>query len=425
MRTGYTNCCIKDQKNGAFLVEDGKILAIGCAQDQRMQEALANADEEVDLHGLHVLPGKADGHVHLLQMGRNALSVDCSAGAAERLAHAPRSQAWLYGANWDGDAEKLNRTILDEAVNDRPAVVLSRDGQAMALNSAALQACAIDENTKVESGSIDVEKGVVRQTGVDLVRQAMPAPDAEEIKTWLLKGMELAAAQGITAVGSEDFLSTNETYQDVLTAYEQLSYQQKMKIRVSELVSFCQIEDFASFLDEGYSYDVGNDFFKIGALLLKLDDASDQELRYDDATVQLYVQMANRFNTPVWFDAASSGAVDQALDVLQDEMYPDNPLQDAILVHRVPSAAQLSKAQNAKIVLGTSGFLMESDSSLFYGSDQPFQPVLPYSSTLSANIQNRLGFPGSLRESDPADFYVMDEDRVMMTVVNGEEVYRR
>ena len=58
-------------------------------------------------------------------------------------------------------------------------------------------------------------------------------------------------------------------------------------------------------------------------------------------------------------------------------MYPDNPLQDAILVHRVPSAAQLSKAQNAKIVLGTSGFLMESDSSLFYGSDQPFQPVLP------------------------------------------------
>ncbi|MDD6674193.1 MAG: hypothetical protein PUE57_00835, partial [Lactimicrobium massiliense] len=104
MRTGYTNCCIKDQKNGAFLVEDGKILAIGCAQDQRMQEALANADEEVDLHGLHVLPGKADGHVHLLQMGRNALSVDCSAGAAERLANAPRSQAWLYGANWDGDA---------------------------------------------------------------------------------------------------------------------------------------------------------------------------------------------------------------------------------------------------------------------------------------------------------------------------------
>ncbi len=139
MRTGYTNCCIKDQKNGAFLVEDGKILAIGCAQDQRMQEALANADE--------VLPGKADGHVHLLQMGRNALSVDCSAGAAERLAHAPRSQAWLYGANWDGDAEKLNRTILDEAVNDRPAVVLSRDGQAMALNSAALQACAIDCQT--------------------------------------------------------------------------------------------------------------------------------------------------------------------------------------------------------------------------------------------------------------------------------------
>ncbi|MGM9917700.1 MAG: amidohydrolase family protein, partial [Lactimicrobium massiliense] len=244
MRTGYTNCCIKDQKNSAFLVEDGKILAIGCAQDQRMQEALANADEEVDLHGLHVLPGKADGHVHLLQMGRNALGVDCSAGAAERLANAPRSQAWLYGANWDGDAEKLNRTILDEAVNDRPAVVLSRDGQAMALNSAALQACAIDENTKVESGSIDVEKGVVRQTGVDLVRQAMPAPNAEEIKTWLLKGMELAAAQGITAVGSEDFLSTNETYQDVLTAYEQLSYQQKMKIRVSELVSFCQIEDF-------------------------------------------------------------------------------------------------------------------------------------------------------------------------------------
>ncbi|MEE1333646.1 MAG: hypothetical protein U0K47_03530, partial [Erysipelotrichaceae bacterium] len=92
---------------------------------------------------------------------------------------------------------------------------------------------------------------------------------------------------------------------------------------------------------------------------------------------------------------------------------------------RVPSAAQLSKAQNAKIVLGTSGFLMESDSSLFYGSDQPFRPVLSYSSTLSVNTQNRLGFTGSLRESDPADFYVMDEDRVMMTVVNGEEVYRR
>ncbi|MEE8806924.1 MAG: amidohydrolase family protein [Lactimicrobium sp.] len=425
MRTGYTNCCIKDQKNMAFLVEDGKILAIGSAQDARMQEALANADEHVDLHGLEVLPGKADGHVHLLQMGRNALSVDCSAGAADRLANAPRSQAWLYGVNWDGNSETLSRTVLDEAVKDRPAVVLSKDGQVMALNSAALHACAIDENTKVESGSIDAEKGIVRQTGVDLVRQAMPAPDTEEIKTWLLKGMELASAQGITAAGSEDFLSTNESYQDILTAYEQLSYQQKMKIRVSELVSFCQIEDFASFLDEGYSYDVGNDFFKIGALLLKLDDVSDKELRYDDATVQLYVQMANRFNTPVWFDAASSGGIDQALDVLKEEMYPDNPLQDAILVHRAPSAAQLARIQKAKIVLGISGFLPERASSLFYGSDQPFAPVLSYSSFLSGNTQKRLGFTGSLKEADPADFYVVDEGRVMMTVVNGEEVYRR
>ena len=89
--------------------------------------------------------------------------------------------------------------------------------------------------------------------------------------------MDYCNSHGITCVGSDDFLSATENYKDILNLYEKLSYQGRMNVRVNEQCQFNSPKEFAGFLDEGYTTDVGNDFFRIGPLKLITDGSRTTE----------------------------------------------------------------------------------------------------------------------------------------------------
>ena len=72
-----------------------------------------------------------------------------------------------------------------------------------------------------EDGSPD---GILKEDSQNVVTDALPLPDKEEIKKLILFGCNQAAAQGITELHSDDFLLIpGEAGERVMEAYRELS----------------------------------------------------------------------------------------------------------------------------------------------------------------------------------------------------------
>lgn len=388
MRKAYINCEIFHQDGNAFLVEDGIITKVGDRED--ILQAAAAEDETVDLSGMFVVPGFVDSHMHLLELGYYLGGVQLI-GCRSRAELAGRVAArggeegvkWVIGRGYDetqfADGD-VDRRFLDEICPEKPVVLRRVCGHVSVLNSKAFEMLDLRPDTVCEGGIIDFENGFVKERAVDLVQSRLPQPDVEEIKDMILRAAQYCASFGITAVGSDDFISVTEDYQPVLTALEQLSYQQRLGIRITEQCEFPSPRSFAAFLDEGYTQGVGGSHFTIGPLKLVADGSlgartaamravypgTENEkgtLLYGDEDMKMLVQMANRFNMGVIVHCIGDEALDQVLRVFEDTMYPGNPLHDGIVHCQIMHPDQTEKV----IRLGLSCYFQ----SLFIEDDAP------------------------------------------------------
>lgn len=391
MRRGFINCEIFHQDADAFLVEDKRIVKTG-TKDEILAE-LSDADEIIDLSGMFVVPGFTDSHMHLLELGyylSNVRLLGCTSREAVKKRIQEKctgdSRKWIVGRGYDetryADGE-MNREFLDSISRNQPIVLRRVCGHAALLNTRALEALNITEDTVCEGGEIDVGSGIVREKAVDLVQSSLPQPDVEEIKDMILAAEKYCASFGITSVGSDDFLSVTSDYKPVLTAFEQLSYQQRLSMRITEQCEFTDAKNFAEFLDEGYTQGVGGEHFVIGPLKLVGDGSlgartaamrevyrgtenEKGKLLYSDEDMRIMVQMANRFNMGVIVHCIGDEALDQVLRIFKDEMYPDNPLHDGIVHCQIMHPDQTEKV----IKLGLSCYFQ----SLFIEDDAPLLP---------------------------------------------------
>jgi predicted amidohydrolase YtcJ len=116
--------------------------------------------EVIEVDGGMVLPGFIDAHNHLAGSGAMAkLGVDLNglsdpaeilARIAGYAASCPGS-AVIRGSGWMAAYFENNsptREMLDEAVSDRPAAILSSDGHDLWFNTAAMHACSLDRGTE-------------------------------------------------------------------------------------------------------------------------------------------------------------------------------------------------------------------------------------------------------------------------------------
>jgi predicted amidohydrolase YtcJ len=171
--------------------------------------------ETVDLGGRCVLPGFTDSHVHfptwaLAQRDVQLHGCTSLAEALDRVRAAPRTGSWLRGQGWrdaDWPDGPPTRQALDGIVNDRPAMLISKDYHALWLNSAALA---------LADGDLEVEGGVVvrdesgEPTGVLYERAAWQfkerfaqAAESEYIEA-MRDGVRLASTRGVTALHDKD-----------------------------------------------------------------------------------------------------------------------------------------------------------------------------------------------------------------------------
>ena len=198
---------------------DGKIKAVFQSKDKRPK-----TDYQIDGKGRTMIPGLIDAHLHVMQIGFAALTLDLSetrslAEAQAKIrgyAAAHPDRAWITGRGWNQEAWGLRdeagrgrfptATELDAAVPGRPVWLERVDGHAGWANSAALAAAGVTAAIKDPAGG-RIERlaggkpaGVLVDAAVQLIERAVPPPRADDRDLAFDTAQRLLLARGLTAV---------------------------------------------------------------------------------------------------------------------------------------------------------------------------------------------------------------------------------
>lgn len=198
----------------AVAIRGNKILKVG--SEREIMRYRRPQTTVIDARGAAVLPGFDDAHASLIAGGlaRDGVQLhgvatleDIQARVTEWAA-ARADAAWITGGGWSFDAfaDQPVRAQLDAAVSDRPARLLSEDGQALWVNTKALQAANLTRTTRSpKNGEIVRDRrgeptGLLKGAAMALVDRVVPPPTREERARALELAMRDASRHGVTSV---------------------------------------------------------------------------------------------------------------------------------------------------------------------------------------------------------------------------------
>jgi predicted amidohydrolase YtcJ len=192
---------------------EGKVKALYQAKDKRPK-----TEYQIDGKGRVMIPGLIDAHLHVMEVGFGALTLDLSEtrslGEAQAkiaaFAKAHPERAWIVGRGWNQELWGLGRfptaAELDAVVADRPVWLARIDGHAGWANRAALAAAGVTAATRDPAGGL-IERlangapaGVLVDDAAGLVDRAVPPPRPEDRDLAFDTAQRLLVARGLTAV---------------------------------------------------------------------------------------------------------------------------------------------------------------------------------------------------------------------------------
>lgn len=238
--------------------------------------------EVVDLGGRTVLPGFIDSHLHLLSLGFSLKSVSLNeVKSVESLKQAVRARAealppgkWIVGRGWDQELFKEKRyptrKDLDEAAAGYPVFLRRVCGHLAVASSKALEIAGITRDTPDPSGGkIDRDTygdptGILRESAMSLVADAIPEPTQEEIKDALVVAARHALSRGITSVHTND---GGQPFQEMKSIYRSLR-DAGAPLRIYWDMPWDYLNALASEVERTGD---GDDFFRIGAVKIFAD----------------------------------------------------------------------------------------------------------------------------------------------------------
>lgn len=220
----------------AVYVSDGKISFIGPETEARTKTSVST--EMVDLRGRMMMPGIQDVHMHPLE-ARSPFAGTCFLSSEETdpenfipelKACAPKQLAtdWVLGSGHSVftllEAGRTPLEILDEAIPDRPALIMEETSHSVWVNSLALEKAGIDKNTPNPQGGVIVKDtltgeptGVLFDASGDVLMSLAWLP-TDEIKQLnydgLLDALKKVNSYGITSV-AEGRTYWKREFQDV------------------------------------------------------------------------------------------------------------------------------------------------------------------------------------------------------------------
>lgn len=237
----------------AMLIEDGRILALGPVADL---SALRPTAERIDYSGRTLLPGFVDSHVHVRELGLDAIKVDLvGAETVEEIVARIQDQRpnllpgdWVIGQGWDEGAFASydgddavggypTTKAISEAFPDNPVALESLHGFAAMANAKAMEMAGIDAATPDPDGGTILRDASGEPTGVlltlaqGLLFDHVPAPDEAQIEAAIIAGLTRMAEAGVTSVHEAGM-----TRGDV-AAFQSLAEQDRLPIRVVGLLN--------------------------------------------------------------------------------------------------------------------------------------------------------------------------------------------
>ena len=200
----------------AIRVEGGRIAAMG-----ELAGVGAGASA-VDLGGATVIPGIVDSHVHVRELGMDAIKVDLvGVTSVDDIIARIRAQrpdvapgAWIIGQGWDeGRFADLGEGggypdagALSAAFPDNPVALESLHGFGAMANAAALEIAGVTRDTPDPQGGTILRRADGSPTGVlltlaqSLVFEHVPAPTQDQLEAAIVAGLTRMAQAGVTSV---------------------------------------------------------------------------------------------------------------------------------------------------------------------------------------------------------------------------------
>jgi len=221
----------------AVAVGQGQVLAAGANDD--ILHLAGTGTEKIDLDGRLVVPGFIDTHIHFYEwaLNRQGVRLDdltCLEDLLERVRQTANNRPpgqWIMGQGWNEtdwtEPHMPTRDTLDRAAPDHPVLLWRCDLHLAAANSAALKLAGIDVGTpdppegRIEHDPAGEPTGILRELAINLVRQAVAPPDADQV----IKAFEDATGalhrRGVTGIhdvrlmADKDGASAFQTFQNL------------------------------------------------------------------------------------------------------------------------------------------------------------------------------------------------------------------
>jgi len=230
----------------AVAVTGDRIVFVGTTADAQVH--IGGTTRVIDTAGAVILPGLVDSHAHIQELGRekvqvNLVGVQTEEEAIDRVVdHATDvvPGGWIIGWGWDEGAW-ANRyptlSLLSERFPDNPVVLRSLHGFAVWANRLALVEAGIDRETPDPDGGRILRDGSGNPTGIlidratTLLTSAIPETTDEQMKEFVLAGLETMARDGYVAVHQ----AGADT--QIMRAFEELEAEDRLPVRVYAMIS--------------------------------------------------------------------------------------------------------------------------------------------------------------------------------------------
>ncbi len=248
----------------AIVVTGGEITFVGGTADARKYQA--ESTRLVDLAGATVLPGLVDSHTHVFELGAALERIDlidiateeeAIALVVERAKTVPKGE-WIVGRGWDEGAwanRYPDKALLTQAVPDHPVFLDSLHSFGGWANQMALDRAGITAQTEVpvggemRLGSDGQPNGLFLNNGVNLLRDAIPAPSREGYTNRLLAGLNQMATDGYVTVHDAGLDSLQ------MSILEELEADGRLPIRVYAMISLRDEELMHRWIEKGPDQD--------------------------------------------------------------------------------------------------------------------------------------------------------------------------
>ncbi len=260
----------------ALAINDARILAVG-TDDEVLDSFPTN--HKFNAHGLTIIPGLTDAHIHLEALAFSRQKVDCETQTlseclkriAERVASTPPGE-WILGHGWNQNnwAEGYsNASVLDGIAPQNPVYLTHKSLHSGWVNSAALQQAAIDGNTpdpvdgRIGRTLSNDPDGILFEAAMELIERVIPEPSLEQMILALRSTQTILWKMGLTGV--HDFDSSL-----CFSALQVLHQADELKLRTVKGIPLGNLPDAISL---GLRTGFGDDMLRIGPVKLFADGA--------------------------------------------------------------------------------------------------------------------------------------------------------